>query len=457
MKRLNLALSRRKFLASAAASPWLASIAGSQFGVSQALGAFDVTSSPPVDYPLSSDDLAFLDDMQRRNYQFFVDGADSVTGFVPDRGSGHGKWFADHSSSAACGFALAGHAIAAGNGWIDRETGIARTRRLLDSLVHLAAHEHGFVYHFFGRADGGRRMQCEASSIDTALMIAGAMAAQKSFAEDAEVNGLADELYARVDWQWMLGDNDLMHMGWTPEGGRLPYQWDSYSELIILVLLAIGAPNRAIPPRCWQAWRREPVLHHEGQGFLSYPPLFVHQYPMAFFDFRAVRSPSGRSYWDNAVLAHQAQIAFMSQLGSRYPQQFGHYGRDLWGLTSSDSAGGYRDWGGPYQIDRFEPDRGIDGTLVPSAAAGGLAIVPEDALRTLRHQYTHFGDQVYGPYGFVNAYNPAQNWIGEDVIGIDTGISLIMADNLRTGGVWNAFMHHPAAARALDLAGFTAA
>lgn len=455
MKRSELALSRRKLLVAAALSPFVAGGLLSQADFPNAEGAFDVTSSPAVDYPLTPDDVTLLDDMQRRNYQFFVDGADPITGFVPDRGGAHGKWFSDHSSSAACGFALAGHAIAAQNGWIDRGTGIDRTRRLLDSLVHLAAHEHGFVYHFFGRNDGRRRMQCEASSIDTALMIAGAITAAQSFREDSEIAALSDELYARVNWQWMLGDNDLMHMGWTPENGRLPYQWDSYSELIILVLLAIGAPNHAIPPRCWQAWRREPVLSFEGQGFLSYPPLFVHQYPMAFFDFRSVRSPSGRSYWDNAIVAHRAQIAFMSQLAARYPQQFGHYGRDLWGLTSSDSADGYRDWGGPYQIDRFEPDRGIDGTIVPSAAAGGLAIVPGEALQTLRYQHDHFSGEIYGPYGFINAYNPARHWVGEDVIGIDTGISMIMADNLRTGGVWNAFMHHPAAGRALDLAGFT--
>lgn len=454
-QRSDLRLTRRKMLAGAVVAPWLAAGLISQTSLSAAMGGFGLASSPPVDFPLASDDVTMLDDMQRRNYQFFVDGADPYTGFVPDRGAASGKGFAEHSSSAACGFALAGHAIAARNGWIDRDTAIGRTRRLLDSLVHLAEHERGFVYHFFGRGDGRRRMQCEASSIDTALMIAGAMSAQQTFREDAEIAALSDELYDRVDWQWMLGGNDLMHMGWTPENGRLPYQWDSYSELIILVLLAIGAPNRAIPARCWQAWRREPVLSFGGQGFLSYPPLFVHQYPMAFFDFRSVRSPSGRSYWDNAVVAHRAQIEFMTQLAARYPRRFGHYGRDLWGLTSSDSADGYRDWGGPYQVGRFEPDRGIDGTVVPSAAAGGLAIVPEEALQTLRHQRVHFGGEVYGPYGFVNAYNPARNWVGDDVIGIDTGISMIMADNLRTGGVWNTFMSHPAAARALSLAGFT--
>ncbi len=417
----------------------------------------DPMSLSPIDPAANivDDDASFLDDMQRRCYRYFIDAAHPATGLIADRGSASGAWFSEHSSSAACGFGLASHCVAAQMGWTSREESLDRVRRMLRSLVSLAEHEHGFVYHFFGCEDGKRRQASEASSIDTALLIAGAMCAATTFDEDLEVVELAGELYSRVEWTWLLGDNDLLHMGWTPEQGLLPHQWDSFSELVILVLIAIGAPQHAIPPRCWQAWRRSPVLSFDGEDFLSYPPLFVHQYPMAFFDFRNVRSPSGRNYWGNAVRAHRAQIEFMTELGKRYPKSMGHYGRDLWGLTSSDSMDGYRDWGGPYEVDRFEPDRGIDGTVVPSAAAGGLAIVPQDAIRTLRYQRDHFGDQIYGQYGFVNAYNPTANWVGRDVIGIDTGISLLMADNLRTGGVWKAFMNHPSATRGLELAGFT--
>ena len=57
---------------------------------------------------------------------------------------------------------------------------------------------------------------------------------------------------------------------------------------------------------------------------------------------------------------------------------------------------------------------------------------------------------VYGKYGYVNVFNPATNWAGRDVIGIDTGISFLQAENLRSGGVWDAFMRHPAAQRALN-------
>lgn len=397
----------------------------------------------------------FLGDLQQRCYRFQIEAADPETGLVADRGRTDGSWFSDHASSAACGFALAGHGIAAQRGWVDSVVARDRVRRMLTALMEKVEHERGFVYHFIDRSTGKRAMQCEASSIDTALLVAGAMHASQVFADDARIVSLADALYRRVQWRWLLGDNNCLHMGWKPETGRLPYQWDVFSELTILVLLAIGAPEHQISGECWNAWRREKELHHKGEPFLSYPPLFVHQYPQAFFDFRGVASARGRSYWQNSRTGHLAQIAFLKAL-SKTESRFEHYGDDLWGITSSDSATGYRDWGGPYEDGVVRPDRGIDGTVVPSAAGGGLAIVPDQALHTLMHQRQLFDGDLYGRYGFANAFNPATNWIGPDVIGIDTGITLLAAANLTHQATWKPFMQHPAARRALNLAGFRA-
>jgi hypothetical protein len=400
-------------------------------------------------------DETFLLDMQARCYRYFIDAANPRTGLIADRGATDGSWVSSYASSAACGFGLATHSIAADAGWCSRGEAADRVRLMLRSLVELAEHENGFVYHFIDTSTGRRALGCEASSIDTALMLAGAMCAAVTFSDDVQIAELSETLYQRVDWRWMLGVNQWLHMGWTPESGMIPYQWDSYSELLVLVLLAIGAPASPIPPTAWTSWRREPLLQFEGEDFLSYPPLFVHQYPLAFFDFRNLNTPQDRNFFTNAVRAHRAHIAFLTELGKRDSVRFGHYGADLWGLTSSDSESGYRDWGGPYQVGRYEPDRGIDGTVVPSAAAGALPIVPSEALRTLRYQRDQFGDRIYGPYGFANAHNPATGWVSRDVIGIDTGISLLMAENLRTGRVWSTFMQHPAAIRATKLAGFT--
>ena len=54
----------------------------------------------------------------------------------------------------------------------------------------------------------------------------------------------------------------------------------------------------------------------------------------------------------------------------------------------------------------------------------------------------------------MNAFNPLKNWYDTDVIGIDTGITMLMAENARTGFVWDTFMRSPEARRGMERAGF---
>jgi len=65
------------------------------------------------------------------------------------------------------------------------------------------------------------------------------------------------------------------------------------------------------------------------------------------------------------------------------------------------------------------------------------------------------GTRVWQRYGFVDAFNPQTGWASSDVIGIDLGITLLMAENLRSGLVWEHFMRAPEVRRGLQLAGFT--
>ena len=92
---------------------------------------------------------------------------------------------------------------------------------------------------------------------------------------------------------------------------------------------------------------------------------------------------------------------------------------------------------------------------MPSASAGSLPFLPQPCLRVLKHIKDQYGDRAWSRYGFVNAFNPLKNWYDSDVIGIDTGITLLMAENLRSGFVWKTFMKSREAQRGLERAGFT--
>ena len=56
----------------------------------------------------------------------------------------------------------------------------------------------------------------------------------------------------------------------------------------------------------------------------------------------------------------------------------------------------------------------------------------------------------------MDAFNPLKNWYDSDVIGIDTGITMVMAENARTAFVWETFMENPEAQRGMERAGFKA-
>jgi hypothetical protein len=168
----------------------------------------------------------------------------------------------------------------------------------------------------------------------------------------------------------------------------------------------------------------------------------VNQYSQAWFDFRGQRDQYA-DYFRNSMIATDAHRRFCLSLAGR----FHDYSDDLWGITASDSEQGYVAWGGP-------PATGpIDGTIVPSAAGGSLPFLVQPVMRVLRTIRSRY-DKAWSRYGFVDAFNPLRNWYDTDVIGIDTGITLLMAENARSSFVWDTFMKNPEARRGMERAGF---
>lgn len=392
---------------------------------------------------LTNQDTALLEETQRRAVLFFVEHSDPVTGLTRDRAPKDGSPGSAPASIAATGFALTAWCIADARGWTAPGEALARVRATLRFAADHAEHERGWFYHFIGARDGRRAWQCEASTIDTALFLQGALMARE-YLRDDETSALVERIYARIDWQWALNGGTTLSHGWHPETGFIPHRWDSYSELMGLYLLGIGAPRGALPAQSWHAWSRGPRATYEGGTFLQGGPLFTHQYAQAWFDFRGARDAHA-DYWQNSVDATLAQRAWFARQGTRYA----HWSADMWGLTASDSASGYRAWGTP-----GHDNESADGTLVPCAPGGSLPFAPRECLTALARMRETGGAAVWGRYGFVDAFNPQTGWSSPDVIGIDVGITLVMAENLRSGLVWQEFMRAPEVRRGMALAGF---
>jgi hypothetical protein len=402
-------------------------------------------------HSLSTRDEAFLEDLERRMFRYFWEQADPNTGLVLDRARTDGSLLdenhRDVASIASTGFGLTAVCIAAERKWISPSEAKERVRASLRFFAERAEQFHGWFYHWLDAKTGARRWNSEVSSIDTALLLAGVLTARQKFAGDAEIVRLATRIYERVDFAWMLnGDQSLLSHGWKPESGFLKPRWDTYSEDTILYMLAIASPTKPIHARSWYALRRERMTFG-GYTYVTSRgvPLFMHQYAHAWIDYRNRREQRGwrTDYFVNSINATRAHRAFCITLAKEFPA----YGPNMWGITASDSIKGYVAWGGPPR------DPAIDGSVVPSAAGGSLMFTPDISLSALREMREKFGEKVYGRYGFVDAFNPNNGWVDTDVIGINQGIMLLSAENLRTGNVWRWFMRNREIPRAMSLIG----
>ncbi len=391
---------------------------------------------------LRKTDDEFLEDLSRRAFQYFWEQSSPQTGLILDRARSSGDFSSNVASIAATGFGLTALAIASERKWVRESDAIERARKTLRFFFNNAPHEHGWFYHFMDASTGERVWKCEVSSIDTALLLAGVLTVKEKF-RDAETSWLASRILARIDFPWMLdGDSNLLSHGWTPEDGFLKHRWDRFSELPLLYVLAIGSPTMPISPASWYAWQR-PTITYAGFTYVNGPPpLFAYQYPQAWIDMRAMRDgdPSGIDYFRNSITATRAHRAYCLDLSTKFPRS---YSENVWGITSSDSAAGYVDWAAD-----------VDGTVVPCAPAGSLMFAPDICVPAVRTIWERFGEKTWGRYGFCDAFNPTTGWIGPDVIGIDQGITMLSAENLRTGNVWRWFMANAEIPRALELCRF---
>jgi hypothetical protein len=410
------------------------------------LAAAAIPALSPLRNGRSESDDAFLEDLSRRAFLYFWEQGDPHTGLVLDRARANGTAIAgrhlDVASTALTGFALTAFCIAAERRWKNPDEVRERVRSCLRHLAYQQEHVRGWYYHFVNRKSGDRVWNSELSTMDTALMLGGVLTAQRYYREDAEISDLTSGLYERVDFAWMMDERTgLLHMGWYPERGPIRSEWAAYDEENILYLLGIGSPTSPIPVSSWYRFDRQPI-EYAGYKFYGRGPLFTHQYSQAWFSFAGLRDgpPFHIDYFQNSVTATYAHRAYCLDLRSLYP----NYSPDLWGITVSDSNIGYVVWGNP--ISR----RDLDGSIVPCAAGGSLMFAPEICLPALRYMREQFGEYIYGRYGFADAFNPQTLWVNSDVIGIDQGITLLSAENLRSGNVWRWFHRSPDVGRAMD-------
>lgn len=403
-------------------------------------------------YRLTRDDDAFLDDLQRRAFNFFWEHSSPKNGLTLDRarttGEAPGKSENHYNvgTIAGSGYALSAYCIGADRGWITRDAARERTRATLEFFANRAFNKDGWFYHWIDTETEQRRWRSEISTVDTALLLAGVLTVRQCFSSDKEIVRLASKIYDNVKFPAMLdGDPYLFSHGWHDETGFIKNRWSDHSEQRILTILGVGSKTHPVPWQSWYALRRDWYEYGGYRYIAPVSPLFIHQFSHAWVDFRGRREHFQMfnvDYFKNSVDATYAQRQYFIDVLSK---EFPKYNENIWGLNPSDFKGGYTAWGAPPR----HPD--IDGSVVPCAAAGSLMFTPEISLPALKEMKRLYGDKVYGRYGFTDAFNPHDGWVNPDVLAIDVGITLLSAENLRTGKVWKWFMKNKEITKALRL------
>ncbi|HAF94818.1 MAG: hypothetical protein A2X34_10905 [Elusimicrobia bacterium GWC2_51_8] len=391
-------------------------------------------------------DAAFLDMVEGQSFQYFLKCANSANGLVLDKASNSGSPDFKYSpaSIAAVGFGLAAITAGAERGWIGKGEAEKRVKTTLKFFSEKMESEHGFFYHFVDMETGKRVWNCELSSMDTALFLAGALTAAQYF-ENPEIKDLAKKLYERADWKWMANGSQFLSMGWTPENGFLPHFWSDYNESMVMYILAMGSPTFPLTAKSWTAIRRPRGKYKDHELIIS-PPLFTHQFSHAFIDFRNKRDAFA-DYFENSVQATLANRQFCIDSS----KSFKTYGKDSWGLTASIGPDGYMAYGAP-------PGPALhDGTVAPSAAAASIVFTPGYSISAMKHFYFRYRDELWGSYGFTDSFNLDRNFFASDAFGINQGPTVLMIENYRSGLIWKLFMSRPEVQKGMREAGFDGA
>ncbi len=421
------------------------------------------------------DDEALLDTLQWETFEYFLREVNPRNGLIADKTSS--GWPA---SIAATGLALAAYPIGVERGFMTRAEAVAITRTTLQFLWESeqstaadATGYKGFYYHFLDMDTGKRVWQSELSTVDSAFLLAGALAAAMYFDRDDEdeqrLRALAEDLYRRADWTWAQHGGATVSHGYKPKHGFLPYRWEGFDEALLLYVLGLGSPTHPLSDESYPAWLSTYTWRRIYDYELVYAgPLFIHQLSHVWIDFRGIQDAfmrdKGLDYFENSRRATYVQREY----AIRNPLGFASYSKDCWGVTASDGPGPAKIKVGGVErrffdyIARGAPYGPDDGTIAPWAVVASLPFAPEIVMPAIRY-FHDIELKQEDSYGFKATFNPTfpvegdspYGWISPWNFGLNQGPIVLMIENHRTGMLWRLMRRCPHVVRGLRRAGFT--
>lgn len=410
-----------------------------------------------------SDD-AFLEYIQKTHFNYMWEGAEPNSGLARERIHVDGNYPLNDQNivtTGGSGFGITGLIVAMERGFISREEGTERLLRIVDFLEK-ADRFHGVWPHWldgttgkvkpFGTKDNGGDL------VESAFLMQGLLCVRQYFLNgndtEKEIATRIDVLWKEMDWTWYLNGKNVLYWHWSPE-----YNWEmnlpirGYDECLITYILAASSPTHTIPAEVYhEGWARNGeiksdayayglplILKHNGAEAYG-GPLFWSHYSYIGLNPKGLTDDYA-NYWE--LNRNQTLINHLYCVAN--PKKYRGYGENCWGLTASYSVNGYT---------AHKPMANDLGVITPTAALSSFPYTPEESMAALKHFYFDLGDQIWGEYGFYDAFSQQENWYPKRYLAIDQLTIAPMIENYRTGLIWDLFMSCPEVQEGLEKLNF---
>jgi len=417
------------------------------------LGSILLTSDTIATEVTNFSDDQFLDMVQEYTLRYFYEYGHPTSGMARERlGSD------DIVTTGGTGFGIMALVVGAHRGFITREEAVNRLLKIV-GFLQFADRFHGAYSHWMngqtGEAIPFSTFDNGGDLVETAFLMEGLLAARQYFNQDTpKENAIRDvitTLWEDVEWDFYDRNNSgVLYWHWSPD-----YEWQmnfpirGYNEALIVYLLAIASPTHAVNASYYHTgWAGSGYTNgHTWYGHKLFVgpnlggPLFFAHYSFLGFDPRNIKDAYANYFEQNRnhTLINHDWCA---------DNPFNHegYSEVCWGLTASDDPFGY---------SAHAPGSPADnGTITPAAAIPSMPYTPIQSMAALKHFYREHGPELWGEYGFYDAFNLEEDWFADSYLAIDQGPIIDMIENYRSELLWTSFMSNPEIAPALEAIGF---
>lgn len=404
--------------------------------------------------------------VQRNTFQYFWDGAEPTSGLARERFHEDNIYPQNDKhviTSGGSGFGVMALLVGMERGFITRLQGVERFETILNFLER-ADRFHGAWPHWWngetGKVQPFSKKDNGGDLVETSYLLQGLLCARQYFTEGSDrervLAARIDKLWRGVEFDWYRNGKNVLYWHWSPE-----YTWEmnfpvrGYNECLIMYVLAASSPTHGIPAEVYhEGWARSGAinatttkygytLHLSHNGAPEYGgPLFWAHYSYLGLDPRGLKDRYA-DYWEE----NKSQALINYRWCVENPLHYKGYGPGSWGLTSSYSVKGYAG---------HAPGKDRDlGVIAPTAALSSMPYTPEQSMAALKHWYKDRRNELWGGYGFYDAFSETENWFPKHYLAIDQGPIVVMMENHRSGLLWKLFMSCPEVQAGLKKLGFT--